>query len=610
MNYLILNKKHIIVFIVVILLLIFAVQIFSSIKIESNSESRKTINQKNFFNLIEKNKSKRLLNNDYFKGVSYDMFFSTNMQDTSIDLSFFYWTMKLINIVKADPLWNEKLKADVYPRLKAAIGTSNLDKLRMMTYINEKLGIEYNKIDIVKQAILNYDTISGLFFLKDKNEEISNKLSATNSVVELLASMNIEIPNKSDLVDKLITYYKDDNLFKKTYESESLLNNGGLVVQMLYDLGLSENEIKIQHLDLVNRIEWVQDWNHQITKGMNNDWLMIIALHTMYKIDSFYDISFDIDKDVIVKSFKQNTNFYQNGNKDTNFVKQPLIMYLMLEILQKNKIPYENMESLQDYLQDQIVTGFTKTSEPKDDLQENFYGLSLANSLGFEFNHEKVLVLLNKSYNSFLVESPNINNKNKLSSTYYLLESYLILNQTITNKKRITTAVNDFIYNLDLNNEDNIIGNASSLYYAIEILKICSGDVSKENKNKLRTFITFVNKSFNKEKNIDYNIVKLLDVISYIKYKNTEFEKNISSLIVNLKLSNAYKPKLGDGGFISLIATSEIISYLRTSGKLDIKEKERVLQYLKSETNTNINSKSQDNLRTLYETFRLQSLLD
>lgn len=556
-------------------------------------------------NLINNNNLNGLFNKSYYENKDQSIFSSAAISNPEPSIYQLYWVTDILKKIDTKDIDLNKIKR-VAIDIDKSPDKSNyeeLDYLRMIITIYKRLNLEehFSKNDVVNLLMKHYSKKENLFFLKTENESISDKLSATQMAIDAANNMDIHLDIIDDLKNRLINLYKQDEYFTEINFSTSINNNGGAIICTLYNLGITADNIKEK---LPERTKWNKYWQDKLYNSTSNDLLSLILIQNMYNIGDFLREPLNIKSDYLDNMFEKKDFFERSELNVGSFIVEPQYIGLQLNLCLRNKYQYPFNIEIKNYINDCLKSNFIKSSDIRISLQDNFYGIKLANKFNFLYDKKKMYNQVYSQYTSY-IEDSSITDNEKLNYVYFLLLNCKELNIDITSKKLILKRITSYLNSINFSDYDKISDNLYSIHTCLEIITMINGKLEHNLDTKL---INYINDIESKDTILTLNSIYHTSLI--MKYIGVEkFDvSTLSKLKNNLNKfgeHGCYKAKTSDGE-PDIISTymgfkiKDILSIITDDDKTKIKD---FLINLKSDKDifkVSKSSVSNSNLRIIY----------
>lgn len=427
----------------------------------------------------KKNLNKVLDKCYYFNGNSVQ-FTSVGLIYPNPQIYQMYWVLQIanginlklnnnINVIKS--LKHINFERDRLPELI---------KVHQITEIYKCLDYaEYDNNKYINALLKHYDVDSKMYYIYTPEDSINEKLSATGLAIKTFNNINKSITNLNDIKKNLIEMYNNDYYFDGG-DILSNINIGGNIIRTLsnYEGSYSSLEGCIK-----DRKHIVKDWNRNIFNYISvEDPLSIFTIKNLIEINEFFGTNFIIPKKYLDIILKEYNKFEKTCGSDAFGFLDPQFLTYYLYVLKSQGLEYPFKFELNKYINDAINSNFCKNGIVEINIEDNFYGIALANILGYSYDKNKMTQVLDSLFMGVVGENPNITDNEHLKSIYYLLLSYKELGINYNdNKQWLKDCILKYLNGLNYNNQiqkDNMLDN---FYFGIETLRLVD---AKENYNK------------------------------------------------------------------------------------------------------------------------------
>lgn len=590
-------KKIISVSMIVLLLFSFCFIMFNNG--QSNDDLLK-INKK----YLDNSNLKNILKKTYFESATKAGFISTISYEPQIYQ--LYWGVKIIDKLADPDLINTLSNKSINLDFKNS-QFSELEFLRMTTELTKRFkGIIKNKKEVVDILNSHFDSKSSLFFWKKKNEDYTSKITATNVCVNIINNLDIDYDKTSLIKNKLISLYNKDKYF--TYENavDGIVNNGGCIISCLFNLGLNNSDL---HL-VKNRKDWYVYWKNEIFNEIGSDIFSLIIVNSVLDLSKFFNDNLTIPNEYMEKiSFKKELSLLEENNRISYPDLQKMYLLIKLFESQNSKLPDQDIK---DYINEIMDLDFSRNGIYILSVDDNFYGIALAELCGFAYDKQKTYELINNWYTMNIEENSSIQNEEKLNEVYFLLRSLKDLHREDiyeNNREDIKQSLYDFISRLKLVDNNLVKKNIESIGISLNICKILNINLDEKMKNNIWKFTQKIKGSkFLKTRVVcDY----------YFIIKGIEFYNTDKKSLEKRALEAIEKLKLKDGGYrinelskeSDYVSTEKCLSVIRSIRGLDAKDKVSLNRYwnIIKDSNEFKKIKNSPNLWAVFELVELLS---
>ncbi|MEN6313580.1 MAG: hypothetical protein ABFD25_04945 [Clostridiaceae bacterium] len=460
--------------------------------------------------LIDGKKMKTVLMKSYFTGKNYAGFSSAAILSDTVSLYQMDWVLNIMRKIGSSDSAYASVKEIFFLIEEKNKPADDLEKLRQLTSVYKNLGIrDYDKTTIKSLLLKHFDSQMNLFYWKESSEDIASKLTATQIALEILDNMEIKINECKEITNKLLNLYADDEYFACGDIKENLINRGGPIISSLKLLGVSYTDISKKR----NRMDWVKYYNNNIFKQISYDPFSSFVLKALIDINGYFGNEFVIDNDYLDVLFKQQSCFEGTGLVDESFSVEPNYLYTLLEICNKCGYNYPYITQLNEYINNTVECEFKKYGNCNLNIIDNYYGIALSNTFGFQYDKERVKKRLSDWFITMVGGGSSIESGKKLADMFYLLLSYKELNIPILKKNEIYSSVEKFLFEFTFNPE-TLDDDITYIRIGLELINLINKDPSRELINKMNYYISKIDiESFN-----SVNITELYLIDKYVNH--------------------------------------------------------------------------------------------
>ncbi|MFC5704450.1 hypothetical protein ACFPVX_24490 [Cohnella faecalis] len=529
--------------------------------------------------LISQSEIRKLLKKTYYSGKDVSGFSSIPLYSAP-NLYNMYWVLSL----------NKKLGNDIrdfkdlkeLQKISGEFPLSNpnyieLDNLRMITGVYNYLGSPGNNETQIKKIISeHFDNESNLYFWKNKDESMEDKISATNVVLSILNNMNSlsTVKEVSSVKGQLIKLFNNDNYFTNDDINNTIINNGGPIIISLMLLGVTPDEDSIKAV-YKKRIDWINYWNSFERK---NDFYSLMVLNQLIKINTFFKLQLSVENSYVTSYFGDNGSFEGMGYESINSTEkeslniEPQYVDMLLNICQSTHFEFPFKKELLQYVNDSIEVSFVKNGDVDITMDDNYYGLKIANSFGFPHDKAKVLQLLNSWVIKNVEEDSNIHDSYKLQQILYVLLSYKELEESFPSTATIENSVVDYLNRLEYKTYPELVETISEYKTGLEILRLLDSKIPKTTKQKIKSILS--DEKDNKQLFDNIIVTDISEIIGLLNDNNLSklLNQKITSSLGNLRFKGGYKQRVGPLGEPDVYSTAKALK----SKKVEISEKDKI----------------------------------
>lgn len=582
----------------------------------NKNNARISFNQINDANicidLFNIEKTKKNIAKTYFSNQNPIQFSSYGFHKNYPNIYSMYWTLKIAKCMNYNI---EGLDIDAYKQfIMTNTDTDNeypdILKIECEVGICKMLGIEIDRQKTSNYlSILNDHYDSGMFFAEDRNEDLTSKLSTTKQIINIYNDLNVTIDHKNEIIAKLIELYNDDYNFSAQSIIQSL-NTGGIIIETLNNLGFKSNNIKT----IKDRTNWMDYINNNISFSLDNkDIRSILYYKIVLNANDFFSNEYNVPKtalDDIVKSGE-----IYNG---VNFI-EPQVFYYVTKIYIRFNYDYYFKNQLINYIDDLKACDFNKLIIVEENIQDNYFGLLLAEKFNFKYDRNRMKDYLKQVFLRNIEENSNISSYEKLQNEYYIILSYRTLGMDMNekNKELIINSLYDYMKGLDEKSFNKRSENLRSYEMCFELIRMLNGSIPDNFKSDAIDFINTITSNDDIYNNID--MCSLYNIIDYIDYRNHNSEiiiKKIAEGLKKLYVKGGYKSKT-QTEYPNIISTYKALKFKKENNLLDINEineineiNNYVKQYLEEESPFGYKQDKGMNLNILYHGFLIRTMIN
>ncbi|WP_315069272.1 hypothetical protein [uncultured Clostridium sp.] len=519
----------------------------------------------------------KTLNKSYFLNQDNKIFTSVGLINNTPNIYQMYWNTKLLDCLGKTTIYEDQIK-DYIKYIN--LDTDNLPKSTQIEYLSEiykTFNYNISNEEQYKSTILSkYDKNQKLFFLTSKDDDIKDKINETLIYIKALKNLGIITGEETNIKNKLIDLYNDDKFFNVD-NSENSIN----VIRSLYYLGYRYNDLNNVMKDRKEQVKsFYSTLQSQYNDDINKSFLFVTSLDVekfFNEKDSYVDNSFF---ESTISGFK---DLSQMGGSKMFKSLDPQVLYNYMKYYQEKGYTFPYYESVNSYVLDNINSGFSKFGYIDVNLEDNYYGLYIANMYNFDYDKNQMKSLLEKYYTNLISEDSSIHDMNKLRNIYFLLLSYENLNMPIKDKDLIKDRVEEYLKSVELS--ENLKNSLDNYYIGIEIIELLDKSVSKDLRDKVDELLNLIDTNNQVYSNIDVTKVAYISSFSSKnKYYLSNTEKSLSSLYSNY----GYKSKLTDDTNPSIEATYNAL-YIKSYFNIISKEdKENANNFIKNKVSGDI----------------------
>lgn len=555
------------------LIAIFIVCLFSILKKEIISinaiSTPETKNIKSDSEMFKQKEIKNVLNRSYYH-YQKPSIFSSSALNNDPSLYQMYWVTKLINVISYNSFENGEKWLETTSKENPS--TNDINNLIYRSYLlslsPEKKGENDNTMELIKNK--NYDETQNLFFLKSRTDTLLEKLSITRSVTEILV-MYDDKKYKEQLKNKLINLFNEDKFYSNSVDS--LTSEGGQIILCLYNLGFKYDDIKNQ---LKDRTDWVNYINIQGEKNFTEskvDQNSIFILDLLVRINLFFGKESTINLDSLNNIMSY---WIEDYNGKTNFIfPDAQFIYTFSYIYKYLNIDNPYIKEIKNYIEDHVNSGFIKVSYNVPNIQDNYYGVYLANRYDYTYDVQGIKSTVMEWYVDYVEEKSEINDYDEFNNIYYLVLTMKELQMNNINNTKIINLLNDYLNQITFETSGSKL-QLKQFSDAIRLIKILDGNISKENLNKYHELVKYL-----EEKTPIYQTIESTRLESYLLYNSDEkMEMKIKNSLDLLYSDGAYKANI-KSKTPNLQSTYMGVLYKLKNGTLTEQETKKIKSYLR-----------------------------
>lgn len=480
---------------------------------------------------LNNNDVTKLLTTSYYEN-EYTALFNSSTLNNNISIYHLGWTAEILklNDGKYNQLYCETLSNNI-PNID--INKLNLDDLLHYSY-----GVNLCNID-QKEKISNklftfYNSDEKLFFYTDKNDQDFYKIRATYLALNIINILNIQNNYNDDIYNSLMNYYKEITF---NSETASFLNDGGYLI-------LSLKSVRNHPMNFDTN---VTDWLKNVTSKYfdnNKQYKMVEIMNIYYLVILNKNFNNDITitlNEYLNEFFEKNKNIYDLVFQTDSFNSDPQYIYKLLFICQQinYQIKSDIFDKLNNYIQDNIYSNFSKSNLINLNFEDTFYGTILANKYNFVFDKTKIKNSL-INYKSSLLLKTDLP-ETEIKNLYYLLLISKELKINLLNddeKEILLNGVFNIIKNIDLNVID--INDIDNLNFSIESAALLDGYLDKNQISQINTKLNILLKDAEVNQSIFILDITLMQY--YLKLSDKIPSAKINDLLNLLYKQGQYVP--------------------------------------------------------------------
>jgi hypothetical protein len=377
------------------------------------------------------------------------------------------------------------------------------------------------------------------------------------------------------------------------------------IIRAISKQGYKYNDLKSR---IKNREKWIENWNQYLNDNLKGDKVQdVFLLNSLLEISDFFDYKPIISTKIIEKL--QETLF----SYDFFPTVEPQVLSYALKITQYFNVNFKYLDQVKEYVNDSIQSNFNKYGVAKFNNEENYFGIALANEVGFSYDKNKMNQFLKGLLKRNFEENSTINNHEKLVYVYFLIKSFIQLGNKLepSQSQLLQESINTYLSNLQVNDNTVLTSNLKDFKMGFELL---NNQKLKIIDNTISNGDTLIEK-LNNDKGIYSSItcVYLYDLIkntsSQKKYSNiiSEISISLDNLKINYGFKNSTKSEKMD-----IISTYLGNNFIYESSGLSVEGKKNIKKLLNDEIIKNSEdleiNKDNKNLTTIYYAVLLSTL--
>ncbi len=485
------------------------------------------------------------------------------IMETKKELNACYAENETAGIFSSIGLFRGPSLYDLYWSVKILEETANIDKFAdelrafitsceaSLIYENERMEVISNIVEL--QVLLGLDiqrkndiieVLNNRFLVKEnlfcdgnKNESLKDKIYLTKYAVLIIKYLNLEKDYDLEGIYKAIAneYLEESNFSNAS--KEVFFDTEVAIIDFMYlhKINLDEFNSEVN----ARRIEWLKRLNDNYLENVNKsyDFISAMKLINLLKMNKYFENEFSVE-DALIESYLDSQNFIGGyGPYYSNI--DPSSTYDMIMLCSLNNSDYKNTQSLIEFIEKQIKAEFRITGDLPIFMGDNYYGLSLANAVGFEYNKEKASEFIKLNYLSYLEDDYTIDSFEKLQDIYYILLSCQEMEIDIDDhdKEKLVRSTASFL-DTQAYRED-VYYVLKTFRTGLELCMLCDNNLADNYSKKIEEIInlTITNKRHEKLL-ILYEMVKLLE---YTGVRNNNYDAIISKVIQGLYSDGGFK---------------------------------------------------------------------
>lgn len=482
--------------------------------------------------------TKKALNACYAENETAGIFSSIGLfRDTNLyDL---YWSIKILEETGNINKFKDKLKELVISCESSII----YENERMETILNiielqAVLGLEIKrKNEVIEVLTSRFSENEKLFYDRNTNASLTNKIYVTKYAMLIIKYLNLEKNYDIEGIYKVISneYLKESN-FSNEF-NEAIFNTGSAVIDFMYvhKINLHKFNSEVNY----RRVQWLKSLNNNYLESVNKsyDFVSVMKLINLLKMNRYFKNEFIIE-DELIESYLDSQNFIGGyGPYYSNI--DPSSTYDMILLCSLNNSEYKNTKSLIKFIEKQINAKFCIIGDLPVSIGDNYYGLSIANAVGFEYSKEKVAEFIRLYYLSYIEDNYTMDDFEKMQDIYYILLSCkeMDINIADNDKEKLVRSVKSFLNTQEYN--EDVYSVLKTFRMGLELGMLCDENLSNEYSQNIEEIInlTITNNQY-ENLSILYEMVKLLE---YTGIRSNNYDDIISKSIQNLYCDGGFK---------------------------------------------------------------------
>lgn len=496
-----------------------------------------------------------------FTGIEFDT--SSNY----IMLEIYYISHLLENLHAYNNLYTDIKTTRIVKNATCNIQSNSLPAIdTIATFCLDKMindSVDYVALNTFLEGKTDND--NSLLYENSVSDDMESKVSFTVEVLNMLNISGISIDDMT--YKKGIQNYYDAARFLSPSDGDTLFNSGGLA---LYAMNSVNNS-----LDIKKHVEWYKEWKKEY-----NDFEIQNAEDLLYFVCVYYQIDkLFCGSEIAIERVRQ----YINDINLIDYVEEVGSAQLIYSCLSDFiiQLSAENQNILTSYCQNRLDFYIEKLTSYS--FQNGFYGLLLANSVGFCYNMDKLERTYTNLYLELLEsckEGEDINTEQIINDTYYYS---MILSQvyTIAGDADIFTKNDAIEQTIDLISGSVCQGSINNPKAIRKLCEIISNNGLKPTSALFKYLKKYVEELSCNEYILDSYYFGDLFVIDKIMGYGLILSSDVVQVLPKLKYNTMYKEEIEESP--SLYATFEVFCLCSRFEGLEISTSEVV------ETSTHIN---------------------
>lgn len=432
--------------------------------------------------------------------------------------------------------------------------------------------IDESKINYFRDRLLSYYDQESLFFFHDTEDTIETKLGATRNIIDLYRNLDIPLDYKEEILYKVLSLYNDDSFFDISNGLENSMLRAGIICQILNRFDLSVDKLDT---DSTKRVLWLKQMNEYFSDDQNHG---IIFYKILSETNQFFGNQLHLKPENLKEV------------KEKILIIEPQLLTYTIEMYNYYNYDFEYTKDVIYYIDDAINSEFNKFGTVSENLEDNYYGICLANIFGYNYDQNRMKNYLKQKYEQTFLENSCINDYKKLRELYYLMSSLKEYNINIQ-KGLLNRLVIEFLDKINSNNVYNDLSDVddekkyeliSTYNLCLKMFDLINESCPVEHQNRIISFL----KEIDQDKKI-YNIMYMWVFIETVNMLETEelgcVKESIESEINKLSVNGGYKYLQGGvSGRPSIPETYIAVQFKKHNGGLELEKAKEIKKYLKN----------------------------
>lgn len=464
-----------------------------------------------------------------------------------------------------------------------------------------------NKEDeLDKKKILNlldshYSTGDSLFYLKEVNESVEEKLTATFLSLQIIKKTGLEFEKIDDVKNKLIALLQsEENLFNN--DVNIFLNKTSVLISSLSMFEMNSEDIHIDKNMNKKIYNWLEYWNNNALKIERPSVISMLYFRNLLKVNEFFNYESEAVKSAL-SNFLDESILYDTDS----YIIEPQYIYLIIDLTEKVDIvlPHSTYNKrINNYIKNSFDTDFVRISNPHLDVIDIYYGILMAKEVNFDFDKKKIKKTLRNAYLEIINKKLSSRESTDL---YYIIECFRELSSEVELNDDFLSGYEEYIINQIKTNSEEV-ELLKEIKKFLSILEYTKRDLNQSTKELIVKGLTRISK------NEDiYDTIECINI--YLIYKQIKenpppwiIEKIDSSLVL-LKSDGGYKFAMRtDISSSDVLSTYLVTDYLYERKKLTTEIRKDVELFLQK--NKEDQSDNPPDLRFIYQRHRLLKIAE